>query len=255
MSEHTVMIDPDAAALKAAASTVERAQTTRGMAMVLARAKWVLGSKKRTSTASSVANDLVNVTSGITEHLTLYDFYSLYVLSICKGNFVSVPTAAAHQSDVFQNVTSCSQTTWANFLDPKSVLQQEFGSIGAEFVDFTWLEQITNRLDTLQWAYRGTVVLYFIAIGFMFMAIAVATTNICCSCCGFGYFILYVAECLALGALSLVAIFVTHGAIQSTSIINAYGKVAGIEATVGTKFLLLTWGACILLSTAVLLKQ
>ena len=205
--------------------------------------------------AGSVRNGLGHAAGDLAKALGLHDFYSAHLLNFCEGYFVpgAIPNASVPQSSISKNVTACSNMTTKQIFDPQSILQQQLSNSGVSIADIQWPEQITAGLDTLRAAQRAMVVLYYVTIGFMFLALVSTVANIFCCSCGLGYFVMALGEWVAVCALGLAAALVTGVAVKSADLINTYGNGIGVSANIGLKFLALTWIAWVVILVAAFL--
>ena len=232
------------------------AKTTDGLASELLKATAAAQSEGQTL-AGSLQSELNHAAGDLAKALGLYDFYSAHLLNYCEGYFVHgpVPNASVPKNTISKNVTACSNTSVMNVFDPQSILQEQLGTSGIDLAELRWPSEISTGLDALQKAQHAMTLLYFVAIGSMFLALVSTVVNTCLYDCGFGSFLTSMADWVAVLTLGLGSALVTATMVEATNLINSYGRDIGVSATAGFQFLALTWVAFVAISIAAILQS
>lgn len=206
----------------------------------------------------SATEDVLDpIASSITEAFHLNDFYSAHLLNYCEGSFAHDPDAdgSASGSQVPRKVTACSSLNASNVFDPLAVLEEQIKGVGKGLRAFDWPYEVTTGLTALKKAQHATVALYLVAVASMLFSLVV----ILGSCIVFQSKLLTVVvltlESISTAALGLATILVTLTTMKSTELVNSLGGDIGLHATIGAKFLGLSWAAwsSILIATTLLL--
>jgi hypothetical protein len=192
-----------------------------------------------------VQSDLTHAAADLAKAFGLYDFYSAHILNYCEGYFVPgpVPNATVPKNSISKNVVHCSHVDLLSVFDPQSILRQQLGVGGLGLDDLDWPTQMSTGLDALSKAQHAMKWLYVATAGFTCVALATTVVQTCL----FGGVVMnlpiWIAESAGLLTLSLASGLVTAFAVGSTKLINSLGQDFGVCATVGVKFLSLTWAA------------
>ena len=250
-------------ALATAGAALSRAPTTVPKLASMAQAAHSLagGAAKPTAVLHSagqglvtpVENDLTHAAADLAKTFGLYDFYSSHILNYCEGYFVPgpVPNATVSRNSISKNVVDCSHVNLLGVFDPQSILQQQLSAGGLGLADLDWPTQMSTGLDALSKAQHAMKWLYVATAGFTCLALAMTAVQICL----FGKVVMnfptWLAESAGLLTLGIASGLVTAFAVGSTKLINALGQDLGVCATVGVKFLALTWAAVVAMLIAV----
>lgn len=178
------------------------------------------------------------------------DFYCAHVMNFCEGQFV-VTNQPPLPTSMVKNVTYCSKTTFHHTFDLRTILQSRVNINSSDTADLHWPAQIDTGFESLRAAQRAVIVLYYISIACMLTAAAVTTVNRC-DRSSTASFLICGLEGVGLCALFLAALLVNGVAIKSTRLIRTHGGGLGISASIGVKFILLSWGAWLALLAAVI---
>lgn len=182
----------------------------------------------------------------VAETLGVHDFYSAHVLNYCEGFFLpgAVPNTTLSRGDIDRNVTYCSNTTALYHFNPRDNLQQELDASGVDvdLADLDWPEEIDDGLRALRTASMAMFVLYCIAIAFIFLALIAAVAGVFLNG-RLSALLNVIVDVLAFLAVGIASAIVTAIAVKAAHLINRYGNEIGVSATMGRKFLALTWAA------------
>ena len=183
--------------------------------------------------------------NSLAQILGVHDFYSAHIMNFCEGYYVPgpMPNATVEKGSIYRNVTECSNKTAMYHFNPTNTLSKELNESTNGLVDLSkihWPDEVHDGLNALRMAQRAMFVLYCIAIGFIFLAMAFAAGSLFTSR-RLVAAINFVMDLLAFLAIMVSSAIVTFIARKSTHIINEYGDNIGISANQGNKFLALTW--------------
>jgi hypothetical protein len=130
--------------------------------------------------------------------------------------------------------------------DPQRILQTELTNSGHGHVDLVrdlhWPEDVSKGIRALRIAARAAFVIYC-------MAIALEGIALICGMASFflegrlGAFANMLIDWVAFLTIGIASAIVTAIAVKGASVINEYGDEVGLQATQGSKFLVLTWVA------------
>lgn len=196
-----------------------------------------------TNTVQEELQDGLNDVAGA---LGVHDFYSAHVLNYCEGFFTpgAVPNDTLSKGGISRNVTDCSNTTAMYHFNPRDNLQQELDESGVDvdLADLDWPEEIDDGLRALRMASMAMFVLYCIAIALIFIALITAIAGLFMNG-RISALLNVVVDLLAFLAIGIASAIVTAIAVKAAHLINRYGNDVGVSATMGRKFMALTWVA------------
>jgi hypothetical protein len=190
------------------------------------------------------------------EYLGLHDFYSIYVLNLCEGQYASnqVHPGASIGSNS-RNITSCGDQTFTfNFDLGKTLGLKPYGNED-NLVDMpksSWPTEVNGGMRALETIPRIMSVVYCISLALTTVALALAICGIFfsgrCSAC-----VNIMSSSIATLATGVASVLATILGRNTAELINAEGMQINISAQTGTKFLHLTWAAtvCVLASSLI----
>ena len=216
-------------------NAIEHATQTDGQALVTA-----------------VANNLDQAPDDLANAFGLYDFYSAHILNYCEGSFVPgpFPNTTIPNDSISKNVVHCSHVSLLSVFDPSSALKRKLGASGPGFANLLWPSQMSSGLDALSKVQHAMKWLYVIASVFVCAAVIIIAIQPCM----LGRIILKIPILLVkwtgLLTLGLASAMVTAFAVRSAKLINESGQDLEISASIGVKFLALTWAAVVAMLVA-----
>ena len=166
-----------------------------------------------------------------------------------------MPNASLSKHDIHKNVTSCSNKTAGYTFDPRSTLQHELntstnGLAGKlNLTELNWPADIDKGLHALRIASIAMFALYCVGIAFIALALLLALLSIFFQG-RLSSFVNVLLDCLAFLAIGLASAIATAIAVKAADIVNSHGKDIGISAQKGTKFLVSTWIAALMMLLA-----
>ncbi|KAE8444373.1 hypothetical protein EG329_000573 [Mollisiaceae sp. DMI_Dod_QoI] len=178
------------------------------------------------------------VAEGITKALGIEEFYSIHLREVCAGTFSDsnakfnisgcypYSEAAPGLARLISNIPSSTTVLGTNISIPAITQVQEMS---------IFLANLTNTLDRTMFAFYiiSLVGSGWIVVGSLIQLIVpwssrVMYTNMCASTIG---------TLFSLSASATTTAFIT----TANSIINLFGAALGLQTTLGTDFLILTW--------------
>ncbi|KAI8672913.1 hypothetical protein NCS56_00755700 [Fusarium sp. Ph1] len=187
-------------------------------------------------------NDITGeVADELADRLGVSEWYSIHVMSTCDGDFK--PNATSPGAGF--NVTNCTNSAPEKRFNLTELLdhQLEVGPFQLSLTDINWPDDIQDSIDMLNSALLALFVLYVLGVGFSGLAMLG-------SLAAFFLFSRRGVNAANLGLASLAALCLTVGSILVTVAgdkgvdkINDVGDDVGISASLGTKFLALTWAS------------
>lgn len=144
-----------------------------------------------------------------------------------------------------KNVTHCSSISVMNTFSPRRMIQRQQAPAGRERRATGWLDEVDDAFDTLRAAERAMTTLYCLSVVFMaFSMVAIVLTSFLqYGPVKFGTSVVVVLESIAAIGLLIANVSITTVALKSTVLLNSWADTVGMNAAVGTKFLILTWSA------------
>lgn len=194
-----------------------------------------------------IESDLDSDLNSEAKKLGVHDWYSAHILDYCEGFYTPtpVPNATVSKSEIHKNITHCSNRTSFFHFDPTTILQAELNKSdikGLNLSSLDWPSGVTHAVNTVRIAQKAAFVLYCLAVALLF-ATAV------CSLLGIFFtgrlaaFGCLVMSSLAFWSILIASALTTTVAVKVADVVNDKGKVAGVAASKGDKFLALTWVA------------
>ncbi|KAF7547806.1 hypothetical protein G7046_g8886 [Stylonectria norvegica] len=185
-------------------------------------------------------NDITgDIADQLAETLGISEWYSLHLMDACEGNFK--PNATSHGAGL--NTTNCTSSDPNYHFNLTEILNHELGvgPFSLNLADINWPDDIQDSVDTLNDALLGLFIVYVLGVGFSGLAIIA---------CIAGFFLTHRKSVvwINMAVATLAAICITIGSIIATvaatkgvNKINDLGDDVGISASVGKKFLAITW--------------
>ncbi|KAF4952423.1 hypothetical protein FGADI_6781 [Fusarium gaditjirri] len=194
-------------------------------------------------------NDITgDVADKLADTIGISEWYSIHVMATCDGQYK--PNATSPGAGY--NVTNCTNSAPEKRFNLTEMLdkQLEVGPIQLSLADINWPDDIQDSIDLLNTALLVTFVFYVLAVGFSGLAMVASA----------GAFFLFarrgvnavnvILSGLAALVLLIASILVTVAGKKGVSKINDVGDDVGLSASVGNKFLALTWAAAALMIIA-----
>ncbi|KAI5464570.1 actin cortical patch SUR7/pH-response regulator pali [Mariannaea sp. PMI_226] len=196
-----------------------------------------------------------NITGEVADHwasaLGIKEWYSLHVIDLCEGNYK--PNATA--SGAGFNVSKCTKNSVHDY-NVSKLLEQDLsiGPFNFTLAELGWSDDINDAIAKLNDALHGLFIVYVICIvasGLSIIACVVALiwfkehasttkavkTNFRCASANI------VIASLAAGSIFAASMIVTIAADKGVKKLNSSADAIGVSASLGHKFLALTWAA------------
>jgi hypothetical protein len=204
----------------------------------------------------SVQEEINDSISSFAKNLGLHDFYSIYVLNLCEGQYTPNQVNPGESSgSSFRNITSCSDRTFTFKFDLRKTLGlQPYGNENhlADMPKSSWPTEVNGGMRVVETIPRIMSVVYCISLTITAIALALAVFGIFfsgrCSAC-----VNIMSSSIATLAAGVASILATLLGKNTAELINVEGTQINISAQTGTKFLRLTWAATVCMLTASLL--
>ncbi|RKL36991.1 hypothetical protein BFJ70_g7152 [Fusarium oxysporum] len=194
-------------------------------------------------------NDITgDVADKLADTIGISEWYSIHVMATCDGQYK--PNATSPGAGY--NVTNCTNSAPEKRFNLTEMLdkQLEVGPFKLNLADINWPDDIQDSIDLLNTALLVTFVFYVLAVGFSGLAMVASA----------GAFFLFarrgvnavnvILSGLAALVLLIASILVTVAGKKGVDKINDVGDDVGLSASVGNKFLALTWAAAALMIIA-----
>ncbi|KAF5576524.1 hypothetical protein FPCIR_12587 [Fusarium pseudocircinatum] len=194
-------------------------------------------------------NDITgDVADKLADTIGISEWYSIHVMATCDGQYK--PNATSPGAGY--NVTNCTNSAPEKRFNLTEMLdkQLEVGPFQLNLADINWPDDIQDSIDLLNTALLVTFVFYVLAVGFSGLAMVASA----------GAFFLFarrgvnavnvILSGLAALVLLIASILVTVAGKKGVNKINDVGDDVGLSASVGNKFLALTWAAAALMIIA-----
>lgn len=194
-------------------------------------------------------NDITgDVADKLADTIGISEWYSIHVMATCDGQYK--PNATSPGAGY--NVTNCTNSAPKKRFNLTEMLdkQLEVGPFQMNLADINWPDDIQDSIDLLNTALLVTFVFYVLAVGFSGLAMVASA----------GAFFLFarrgvnavnvILSGLAALVLLIASILVTVAGKKGVNKINDVGDDVGLSASVGKKFLALTWAAAALMIIA-----
>ncbi|CVK96962.1 hypothetical protein FPRO06_04137 [Fusarium proliferatum] len=194
-------------------------------------------------------NDITgDVADKLADTIGISEWYSIHVMATCDGQYK--PNATSPGAGY--NVTNCTNSAPEKRFNLTEMLdkQLEVGPFQMNLADINWPDDIQDSIDLLNTALLVTFVFYVLAVGFSGLAMVASA----------GAFFLFarrgvnavnvILSGLAALVLLIASILVTVAGKKGVNKINDVGDDVGLSASVGKKFLALTWAAAALMIIA-----
>ncbi|KAF5569809.1 hypothetical protein FPHYL_1798 [Fusarium phyllophilum] len=194
-------------------------------------------------------NDITgDVADKLADTIGISEWYSIHVMATCDGQYKPDATSPG----AGYNVTNCTNSAPEKRFNLTEMLdkQLEVGPFQLNLADINWPDDIQDSIDLLNTALLVTFVFYVLAVGFSGLAMVASA----------GAFFLFarrgvnavnvILSGLAALVLLIASILVTVAGKKGVNKINDVGDDVGLSASVGNKFLALTWAAAALMVIA-----
>ncbi|KAF5699648.1 hypothetical protein FGLOB1_11235 [Fusarium globosum] len=194
-------------------------------------------------------NDITgDVADKLADTIGISEWYSIHVMATCDGQYK--PNATSPGAGY--NVTNCTNSAPEKRFNLTEMLdkQLEVGPFQMNLADINWPDDIQDSIDLLNTALLVTFVFYVLAVGFSGLAMVASA----------GAFFLFarrgvnavnvILSGLAALVLLIASILVTVAGKKGVNKIKDVGDDVGLSASVGKKFLALTWAAAALMIIA-----
>ncbi|KAF4963695.1 hypothetical protein FSARC_8339 [Fusarium sarcochroum] len=194
-------------------------------------------------------NDITgDVADELADTIGISEWYSIHVMATCDGQYK--PNAT--DPGAGYNVTDCTNSAPEKRFNLTEMLDKQLsiGPLELSLANINWPDDIQDSIDLLNSALLATFVLYVLAVGFSGLAMLACV----------GAFFLFArrgvnAVNLVLASLSalvllIASILVTVAGHKGVNKLNDLGDDVGISASLGTKFMGLTWAAAALMIAA-----
>lgn len=193
-----------------------------------------------------IEDDINEDLSSLAKDLGLHDWYSAHILDYCEGYYTpaAVANATLSKHDIHKNITSCSNRTAFFTFNPTNVLQHELNQsgVGVNLTSLDWPDGINDAIKTLRVAQKAAFILYCIAAGTLLIAALSALAGVFFSG-RLSASINILICCLAFLAILIASAISTAVAVKAAHAINKHGKIVGVSASKGGRFMALTWVA------------
>ncbi|OAQ63135.1 SUR7 protein [Pochonia chlamydosporia 170] len=190
------------------------------------------------------AKDKINDVTGkiadkLAKKIGVREWYSLHIMDSCEGYFA--PNATALNAGL--NITNCTSSSPAHRLNLTDILDKELkvGPAKLNLADINWPDSIQDALDVLNDALLGLFIMYTLGVGFSGLS----------ALGGVASFLKPDARMLNLVNMSIAvlgflcvligSIIVTVATNKGVSKVNDVGEKAGLSASRGEKFYILSW--------------
>ncbi|GKU03513.1 sur7 protein [Fusarium langsethiae] len=196
-------------------------------------------------------NDVTgDIADELADTIGISEWYSIHIMATCDGQYK--PNATSPGAGY--NVTECTNSAPEKRFNLTEMLDKQLsvGPFDLSLADINWPDNIQDSIDLLNKALLATFVLYVIAVGlsglamlaslaafFLFSRRGVNTVNL-------------ILASLAALVLLVSSILVTVAGKKGVDKLNDVGDDVGISASIGNKFLGLTWAAAALMIAAVI---
>ncbi|KAI1035730.1 hypothetical protein LB503_013517 [Fusarium chuoi] len=194
-------------------------------------------------------NDITgDVADKLADTIGISEWYSIHVMATCDGQYKPNATSLG----AGYNVTNCTNSAPEKRFNLTEMLdkQLEVGPFQLNLADINWPDDIQDSIDLLNTALLVTFVFYVLAVGFSGLAMVASA----------GAFFLFarrgvnavnvILSGLAALVLLIASVVVTVAGKKGVNKINDVGDDVGLSASVGNKFLALTWAAAALMIIA-----
>ncbi|KAM5348401.1 hypothetical protein ACJ41O_008225 [Fusarium nematophilum] len=199
-----------------------------------------------------VKDEINNITGNIADELAetlgISEWYSIHVLDACEGSYK--PNATSPGAGL--NVTNCTDSSPDQRFNLTEMLDHELevGPFSLNIADLNWPDEIQDALDMLNQTLLGLFILYVLGVGFSGLAmLACLAAFFLFTKRGVNSVNLVLATLAAL-ALTIGSILVTVAGNKGVDKVNDFGDDVGVSASLGSKFLGLTWAAAALMIAA-----
>ncbi|KAF4450500.1 hypothetical protein F53441_6390 [Fusarium austroafricanum] len=186
-----------------------------------------------------------NITGDVADELAdtigISEWYSIHIMATCDGQYK--PNATSPGAGF--NVTNCTNSAPEKRFNLTEMLDKQLsvGPFKLSLTDINWPDDIQDSIDLLNSALLATFVFYVVAVGLTGLAMLASL----------GAFFLFarrgvnavnvILSGLAALVLLIASILVTVAGKKGVKAINKIGDNVGVSASLGNKFLGLTWAA------------
>ncbi|CAJ0549118.1 Ff.00g027310.m01.CDS01 [Fusarium sp. VM40] len=189
-----------------------------------------------------------DVADKLADTIGVSEWYSIHIMATCDGQYK--PNAT--NPGAGYNVTNCTNSAPEKRFNLTEVLDKQLsvGPFELSLADIDWPDDIQDSIDLLNSALLATFILYVLAVGFSGLAMLACI----------GAFFLFsrrgvnavnlVLSSLAALVLLVSSILVTIAGKKGVNKINDIGDNVGVSASLGNKFLALTWAAAAVMIAA-----
>ncbi|KAL6913308.1 hypothetical protein ACHAPO_003075 [Fusarium lateritium] len=194
-------------------------------------------------------NDVTgDIADELADTIGISEWYSIHIMATCDGQYK--PNAT--NPGAGYNVTECTNSAPEKRFNLTEMLDKQLsvGPFDLSLADINWPDDIQDSIDLLNKALLATFVLYVIAVGLSGLAmLASLAAFFLFSRRGVNAVNLIIASLAAL-VLLVSSILVTVAGKKGVDKLNDVGDDVGISASIGNKFLGLTWAAAALMIAA-----
>ncbi|KAK4041414.1 hypothetical protein C8A01DRAFT_34496 [Parachaetomium inaequale] len=197
-----------------------------------------------------------NITDGVTEKPHTRDFYSLYTLSICEGEFTADGSRMPQCHPYFSEGTSTIPALLGTTATPHTTVAHADGNIALTNSGLTYsLESALNGLDTLL---KAVAVLWSLGIGFTGITFFTSIPAVSLSSDDpdprykykWAVWMNLIFTGTAMFFLILGGMVAAAGAKAAEGNVNGLGADIGVSAVAGTNWIVLAWAGVALLAVA-----
>lgn len=209
------------------------------------------------SAASEVGDKLDDIADDIADKLAdklgIKEFYSLHVMNACEGDFS--PNATAKGAGF--NVTKCTEPMKTAEYNLTALFDHELsvGPLKLNLADLGFTKELQEEFDKIPKILLALAIFYILAVGFTGLALfASAAALVLVPQHGKSRLVVLANLAIAvLAALTLLvgSLVTTIGAKPAADKIDDFGEDIGLRASVGGKFLGMSWAAVGLMVIAV----
>lgn len=189
-------------------------------------------------TANDISNDIAD---RLADELGVSDWYSVHIMSGCKGQFEPNATDASPSL----NVTDCTEGTPTYRLNLTEMLnsQLEAGPLKINLADLNWPPEIQEKLDLVNDVILGLFIVYVLGMAFSGLAILGTAASIVFASSRLLTLANFALSALAALSITAGSIIVTVAGTKGIDELNKAAEDFGVRASRGAKFLAITWAA------------
>ncbi|KAH7175535.1 actin cortical patch SUR7/pH-response regulator pali [Dactylonectria macrodidyma] len=185
-------------------------------------------------------NDITGeIADQLAETLGIHEWYSVHVMDACEGYYK--PNATSPGAGL--NVTGCTQSPPAKRFNLNKMISKELsvGPFDISLADLDWPDTIDDAIDTLNAALLAIFIFYVLGIGFSGLAMLTCVVAFFLAARRGVLWVNLILAALAALSITVGSIIGTVAAHKGVGKINDLGEDVGLSASVGSKFIALTW--------------